>query len=599
MNSKLLKSIQKKTFSLSFLVISLSGTAQNIERNGFTQILLKPKANVSQAALDAMMSAQNSREKGEIPALGVKIIEVPSQVADKVVDALNRNHNVEYAEHDVYAHAIATNDPYSSNTYQWYLNTISAPQAWGITSGSSDIVVSVVDTGVNASHPDLVGKVLAQDGYDFANNDSDASDDNGHGTAAAGCISPTTNNNIGIAGVSWNAKILPVKALWQDGSGSHSAIANAISYSADYGADIINLSLGGPTNSRTLNDAVQYAWNKGAVIIAAAGNEGNTIVNYPAGYNNVVAVSATNESEQRASFSSYGSFVDISAPGDRIATLALNGGYVYQYGTSFASPIVAGVASLIASSPNNLSNNQIVDILTSEVDDLGASGYDIEFGHGRVNALKAVEAAFTTSNNDTISPVVSMTGARDGDTVSGTITLEIDANDDTSVERIELFVNGQKVGETSGSRIVYEIDTLQYTNGALEIQAQAFDTSGNVGTLTHTYTVNNTNDSVDDIAPASSIISPTNGDTISGRSVNIYTQSNDNIGVSLVELYVDGALYSASTNPNATFSWNIRKVADGAHTLQTIAYDLAGNHGASQVLNITKVSSGGRGNRNR
>ncbi len=305
---------------------------------------------------------------------------------------LERDANIEYVEPDFIAQALGTsNDPYFVQGSQWHLSKIQAPTAWDTTTGSSTQPVAVIDTGVRASHPDLVGKVLV--GYDFVANDNDANDENGHGTAVAGTVSPASNNQVGVCGVAWSNPILPVRVLDANGSGNYSAIANGIIYAADLGAKVINLSLGGTSSSRALQDAVTYAWNKQCVLVAAAGNNGSNVAFYPAACTNVVAVSATNVSDTRPTWSNFGSYVDVSAPGVDILSVFGNDQYAAWNGTSFSSPVASGVVALMAAANSTLTNVQLVDLLIKNSDDIGALGKDVYYGNGRVNANRAVTAA--------------------------------------------------------------------------------------------------------------------------------------------------------------------------------------------------------------
>lgn len=225
-------------------------------------MLVKPSASASETGIQASLRATGAREVGRVPQIGVRILQVPEKAEARVIAALSKNPNFEFAEPDYVANIILTpNDPYYA-AYQWHLPKVSAPAAWDTTTGSANVTIAVVDSGVEATHPDLAGRVLA--GYDFANNDSNPADDNGHGTAVAGVAAAQGNDGIGVA---WNMAILPVKTMNSSGSGSYSAIANGITYSADRGARIINLSLGGTSSSSTLQSAVSYAWNKGCVLI--------------------------------------------------------------------------------------------------------------------------------------------------------------------------------------------------------------------------------------------------------------------------------------------------------------------------------------------
>ena len=441
------------------------------------RVLVKPNDNADENAVQASVKAAGAREIGRVPQIGVRILQVPEQAEARVIAALSRNPNFDFAEPDYVANIIlAPNDPYFS-AYQWHLPKVSAPTAWDTTTGSASVTIAVVDSGVQANHPDLAGRVLA--GYDFVNNDSDASDDNGHGTAVSGVAAAQGNDAIGVAGAAWNVSILPVKTMNSSGSGSYSAIANGITYAADRGAKIINLSLGGSLSSSTLQSAVSYAWNKGALIVAAAGNNGSSTTVYPAAYPNVVAVSATTSSDTLASFSSYGSFVDLSAPGQDITTSWLNSSYVTISGTSFSSPLTAGVAALALSRNPALSNVQLASLLTANTDDLGAAGYDIYFGSGRLNAAKVVAAAAPVV--DTTAPVTLVTNPKDGSSVgtARSLTVSVSSSDNIGVTKAELYINGRLVASSSAGTFNYNWNTSKLALGTYQLQSKAYDAAGN------------------------------------------------------------------------------------------------------------------------
>jgi thermitase len=549
------------------------------------QILVKPKPSLSESALDALLSSLGARQHDSIPALDVRIIRVPQQASEKLLLALQRNHDVEYAEPDFIATAIGTaNDPYFTGGNQWYLTKIQAPQAWDSSTGNSTGIVAIIDTGVRASHPDLSGKVLQ--GYDFINNDSDATDDNGHGTAVAGLCSAASNNGIGMAAVAWANPILPVKVLGADGSGTYSGIANGITWSADRGARIINLSLGGTSSSRTLQDAVNYAWNKKSVIIAAAGNNGNNTAFYPAACKNVVAVSATTSSDTRPSWSNYGSYVDLSAPGENILTLQGSSSYASWNGTSFSSPITSGVAALMAAANPALSNASIVDLLLKNCDDIGAAGYDVYFGNGRVNANRAVAAALATVQADTTAPTLTISSPSDGSVVSGLVGINVSATDNTGVSRIELYLDGVLFAQSNSASASFSWDTLNSTDGTPSLEARAYDAANNVGSKFISVEVRNS--PVEDaIAPSVAITSPSNNSSL-GRTTKISISASDNVGISKVELFIDGKWFGTSTSESSSFTWNTSKVAKGAHTLQAYAHDAAGNIGSSLLVTVYK-----------
>jgi subtilisin family serine protease len=299
----------------------------------------------SQSDAVAAVASTGAHVVEVIPALGAVVVEIPSGRRAAVTAALHALPGAVRVEADPTASiSRVPDDPLWS--HQWGLRTVGAPAAWDRTVGSSATVIAILDTGVDASHPDLAGAVLA--GRDFVNGDLDAADDNGHGTMAAGIAAARTSNARGIASTCWQCRILPVKVLDAEGSGTHSQIANGVVWAADQGAHVISMSLGSPSASTVLANAVAYAESKGAVVVAAAGNEGSTTRAYPAAYPTVVGVAASTSSDGRYSWSNHGSWVSVAAPGCNPAT-APGGGYVEMCGTSASAPMVAGIVGLARS----------------------------------------------------------------------------------------------------------------------------------------------------------------------------------------------------------------------------------------------------------
>jgi subtilisin family serine protease len=275
--------------------------------------------------------------------------------------------------------------------YQYNLPMIETNRGWNLSKGAEQVIIGVVDTGVDLNHPDLQGRLLS--GYNTISPDSKPSDDVGHGTHVAGIISANVNNREGIAGMTWNNKILPVKALDQSGAGTSYSVAEGIIWAADHGAKVINLSLGNYADANFLHEAIKYAYNKDIVIVAATGNDNTERPGYPAAYPEVLSVSATNYNMQRASFSNYGDYIDVMAPGESIASTYPNNQYAALSGTSMASPHVAALAGLIRSVNPKLKNTEVMDIIRSNVIDLGESGRDKYYGFGQINVYAALEAA--------------------------------------------------------------------------------------------------------------------------------------------------------------------------------------------------------------
>ncbi|MEU3452433.1 S8 family serine peptidase [Micromonospora sp. NPDC006766] len=272
--------------------------------------------------------------------------------------------------------------------YQSYLSTVRLPQAWDRTKGSTSQIIAVVDSGVDVNHPDLKGRTVA--GYNAIKPGAAPADDNGHGTMVAGIAAANTNNGIGVAGAAWTARVMPVKVLGANGSGYDSDVARGVIWAADHGATIINMSLGGPADNRALHDAVSYATGKGAVVVAAAGNEGDGQAQYPAAYSEVMAVAATDAAGRLADFSSYGDWVDVAAPGTDIVSTWPGSDYYVGDGTSFAAPIVSGTAALVRTMYPSLTPAQVVSRIRQNARDAGPRGIDPYYGYGVLDAYASV-----------------------------------------------------------------------------------------------------------------------------------------------------------------------------------------------------------------
>jgi subtilisin family serine protease len=259
-----------------------------------------------------------------------------------------------------------------------------------VTQGSSKIVVAVIDTGVDANHPDLRGALVP--GWDFIGNDGDPSDDHGHGTAVAGVVAARSNNHVGGAGICWRCLVMPIKALDARGSGDDTLIAAGIVWAVDHGARVINLSLGGPGSSVELANALAYASAKGVIVVAAAGNAGTTTQFYPAADPHAISVAATTVADSRYSWSNFGSWVRLAAPGCNIAPI-LGGSYGTFCGTSSATPVVAGLVALELSAQPAATARDVEDALARAAVPLPAF---VQYGRidaGRTLALLRPAAA--------------------------------------------------------------------------------------------------------------------------------------------------------------------------------------------------------------
>jgi subtilisin family serine protease len=516
--------------------------------------------------------------------IGAKAVEVPSARAAAVTAALKADPNVAYVEVDpqVQKSDVTPNDPWITQNRQPELAQLNVPAAWDTTTGSA-VTVAVVDTGVNAVG-DLAGKVLS--GYDFHNNDGYPSDDEGHGTMVSSLIAATPNNAKGMAGVCAQCKILPVKVLNSAGLGYHSNIAKGIIYAAQKGAKIINLSLGGYDSSAVLQDAVAYANGKGALVVAAAGNENTSRKSYPAAYADVLAVGATDTrsgGRARADFSNYGSWVDVAAPGIT-AAMQSNGNYCWDdrsscwftwvdpetgdvyddyevQGTSFSAPLVSGVAALVASAHPNYSGGGLRYAITN-------SGLrdNTWTQFGSVDAVRAIN-----TGSDTKAPTATGFWPSANAKVRGNVTMSLyGLTDDWSgVRNVNLYVDGKWHSWDYVAPFAPVLKTGT-RNGAIKVQLLVYDKAGNHLWLpARWYTADN-------LAPTVSITkAPANKAKVKG-TVKVYAKAADKSGISKVELIVNGKVVATDRTAGYVLSF---KVASQKKTMKVRirAYDMAGN----------------------
>lgn len=364
------------------------------------EILVKYKNSKSLVAAKALDSI--AKTVGSIPAktqslngpLGLALVKLlKNQNYFDAMKALTKNPNVAYAEPNYIAKAESVpNDPYYSQ--QWGPPAIHADTAWDKVTPSqrSKVTIAILDTGINASHEDLAANIVP--GYNFVNNTATPTDGHGHGTHVAGIAAAIINNGRGIAGISGGSKIMPIKVLDDSGSGNYSHIIQGIQYAADHGAQVISMSLGGPGSSRSMQDAINYAINKGVTVVAAAGNEGGA-VDFPGNCAGVITVGALDSNGTRASYSNFGPELDVMAPGSQIYSSYINGSssYTYMSGTSMATPAVAGVAALVRAANPGLTPAQVSDIIDRSAADMSNPGFDNNTGYGRVDAAQAVNLA--------------------------------------------------------------------------------------------------------------------------------------------------------------------------------------------------------------
>jgi serine protease len=386
------------------------------------QIIVRFKQDTAQDVREQIIEQHNCFIIRTCEAGDVHLVRIPeTETAENMVDRFFEHDEVEYAElNHIIRVFLVPDDPYFRyqwNFYNGVTGGIQAEQAWSIETGDPNVIVAVLDTGaayenygIYKQAPDLAETLFVQ-GYDFINDDNHPNDDHGHGTHVTGTIAQSTNNDVGVAGIAYGCSIMPVKVLDATGAGDYFTLAEGIYYAVDNGALVINMSLGSTRSSNTLENALAYAYQNGVTVVCAAGNDylnGNP-VEYPAAYDNYcIAVGATRFDNQRAPYSSTGSYLDIVAPGgdmlvdqngdgypDGIVQQTFsvdpnNFAYYFFQGTSMATPHVSGVAALLIShgvrGPDNV--RQAIQTTATDMD---SPGWDPEHGWGLVNAEAALK----------------------------------------------------------------------------------------------------------------------------------------------------------------------------------------------------------------
>ncbi len=484
-------------FSLGVLLAPMPASAATDSGGDFVpgELLVKFRTGTRSADIADAHRTSGGRVERTVRGGDVQVVAVPRGLETSRLALYRRNSNVEFAELNGIYHAVAMpNDPRVGDQWQ-YQNTgqtggkvdadIDAFEAWDVTQGSPSVAIAIVDTGIDSAHADLSGKVVKS--VNFTSSPT-AEDRFGHGTHVAGIVAATTGNGIGVAGTCPNCVLYNVKVLGDDGSGSWANIAAGINWALDNGAKVINLSLGGTVGSYALQSSINNAWSKGVVVVAAAGNSNTSSAFYPAYYSNTIAVAATNSSDQRSSFSNYGSWVDVAAPGENILSTTMNSTYGTMSGTSMAAPFVSGLAGLLWSTGYGTSNSSVRSRLESTADRITGTGS--RWANGRINACKAVGGQCDQPANG---PTVSIASPANGvlvTDVSAALFVEVLANDAAAAPGslgVAVSVDGGSwnaaAWNASTSRYGWSWDLSGLANGPHAIRARATNAT-NVSTVT-------------------------------------------------------------------------------------------------------------------
>jgi thermitase len=558
------------------------------------RILVELRAGMSGDELEKILKVHGGK-RHKIGQSNLHVVDLPAGASEQaVVEQLRLNPALKLVELDVRVKStLAVTDPYVGS--EWHLPKIGATTAWDTTQGAG-VTIAILDSGVDGSHPDLIPNLVP--GYNMYSNNADTSDVCGHGTAVAGSAAARTNNGAGVAGVAGQAKIMPIRVAYFDSaSGScyayASTIASGITYAADHGARIANVSYGPLAGIAAIQSAAQYMKSKGGLVFVSAGNNGVDENITPT--TSLIAVSATDSADAKTSWSSYGNFVSLAAPGAGIWTTTKGGTYQGWSGTSFASPVAAGVAALMMAAAPSLDGAQVEQALFASAVDLGAAGRDPQFGYGRVDAAAGVRAAVAKlAVADKQAPTASITAPAGNSSVSGAVTVAVSASDNVGVDRVELKANGTVVGVDSASPFGFSWNSSGMPNGMVTLVATAFDKAGNA-TASSPVAVNVANAPApapvvrDTTPPSVKIDNPVPGYVSGTVAVSIHATDNSGAAGISMYLYVDGVLVVKGKGGALAYNWDTRTVAAGTHTLKAMASDPTGNWASySETVGVVK-----------
>ena len=622
------RSVALALVAASLLLTTVSGQQQPSRRGeDFVpgELLIQFSPTLNAADRDAALASRNARRIRRFEALDIDLVEVPRGLAVAIsVGGFRSMRGVLAAQPNYIRRAIVgppPNDPSWLDGSLWGLAKIGAQAAWtNFTAGDGSVVVADIDTGIDYTHPDLAANVwhnplevpgngIDDDnngyvddvhGIDTVNHDSDPEDDQGHGTHTAGTIAAVGNNNLGVVGVNWNAKLLACKFLDAAGSGTDAGAIECFNYlvalrTRGENIRVSSNSWGAPRGSgppaAALVAAIDAAGAVGIINVFGAGNDGtdNDVIPFdPASYPSpsIISVASSNTQDRRSFFSNFGATsVDIAAPGENILSTYPGGGYEYSSGTSMATPHVAGAAALLAKMNPTLSVPAIKDLLMANVDTSSRWTGRVVSG-GRLNVFKAASAVGSVAGN--LPPSVSITGPAEGAVYKAPIVINVDAvatDPDGTVQTVTFYANGAPIGSDNTSPYVVSWNAGP---GNYTLTAVATDNHWGTGTSAGVHiTV------VPNAPPTVSISSPAQGAVFPAQSVITIdaAAADSDGGIQQVAFFVDGVQISIDGIAPYSATWT---GAMGAHVLKAVATDNAGASTTSTSVSVTIQPLAGR-----
>ncbi|UCC30431.1 MAG: S8 family serine peptidase [Phycisphaerales bacterium] len=519
----------------------------------------------------------------ELPEIEMTVLEVPQDRFQPIAESLAETGLIESVQKSyLYEPGEIPDDPMFSQ--QTHLAQIRAAEAWDVTVGAEDLIIAIVDTGVDRDHPDLEDRIVG--GWNMFDRDSDYSDVHGHGTLVAGVAAAVSDNGTGVAGVTWDCPLLAIRTTDEYGRSSSRKLAAAILWAVAHDARVINVSFAPLWSDRVVRAAAQEAFNRGRLVVISAGNGGGTTT--ARGYKAALFVGAVSSSDRIASFSDRGPFVDLVAPGIGVRSTMLGGGYGAANGTSFAAPIVSGVAALAWSINQDLRPVTIESAVLDTCVDLGTTGKDNVYGHGAIDAAAAVgQAAETSFVPDTTSPSLQISRPANGTIISDRFTAWVTATDQWGVADVVLSIDGMPHATDTRAPYRFVINTASFSAGSHELSFVATDLAGNASqaktvTVTFRRSLRSTGGSPSRIT----FNSPSDGAVVSGN-VSIRASVSDSDGLATAEWLVDGTTVFVSPisgeSTGVSYVWRTASTSSGRHTVTLIITDARGGQTSAQL----------------
>lgn len=546
------------------------------------ELIVLVNAGVSAAEKAALFTEVGVTELDDMPDLSASLVGFEPDQRDRVEAALAASFLVEAAmANHIYEEQRTPGDPLLRE--QWHHEAINSSGAWALTTGSEDVIVAVLDSGVDADHEDLHDNL--HQGISIVD-DAGWRDVRGHGTAIAGIIGAGFDNRIGGAGLAPDCPLLAIRVSDDQGRTTSWKLATGIALAVERGARVINISFAPIHNNRLVLRQARQARLAERLVVISAGNTGwSSTAEDAALARSALFVGAVNASDRLAIFSTTGNFVDLTAPGQSITTTSLDGTYEKVTGTSYAAPIVSGVAALIWSLQPEFRTVTVEQILFDTAVDLGEPGRDDAYGRGRVDAAAAVQRATEiVEQDDTEPPTVRITAPADGAGIGGSTIVRVSADDDTDVAVVTLYVDGQALATDVFPPHDFYLDTSKYAAGEHVISAVAADTSGN--TATDEIVVSFTRDTGDTTNPFVRLVQPSDGATVRGV-VTVLAEASDNTALATAELLIDGQTIAkvniSGTESSIAINWNTTTTANGLREVAIKVTDTSGNSRSASV----------------